>query len=132
MKQLVTALVVISFLGWSAPAAAQAPTPEREALLTHILVGSMMVGHFTDISTTMYGIGGHRLKEANPALRWAQDKPIAMAISKGSIAAVSAGLLLKYHHKSARWSQIIAGGLSAGLFYISYRNSKLDKSLMTP
>lgn len=101
----------------------------KATVLTHALIGATLVGHFTDISTTMYGIGGHRLREANPALRWAQDRPVAMAVVKGGLATLSADLLLRRHVRHPKSTKVAAALVASAMFYVSYRNAKLDRSL---
>jgi hypothetical protein len=105
----------------ASPALAQQSA--HEDTLTHTLIGATMVAHFADISTTMYCVGRGDCHEANPALRWAQDRPIAMAVVKGSIATASAGRLLKYHKehpKAARWTAV---AITVAISWLSYRNA---------
>lgn len=114
MKAAVLVLVV-----WAVPAWAQS---ERA---THVAIGVAMVGQFTDITTTMYGMGAGQFQEANPLLRWAEHRPVAMGVTKGAVAVgVSAALLKaqRRHPKAAFWTAV---GVAVVQGLVTYHNARL-------
>lgn len=112
-------LVVLIALAWASPAAAQS---ERAM---HVAIGAYMVSSGADLAVTTYGLGAGQVREANPLLRWAERKPIGMAVTKMSIGAGLSVLLLKEHKKSKKAAFWTAVGLTALNGYITYRNAKL-------
>lgn len=94
---------------------------------TRIAVSAFMVGQFTDISITQHYIGKGVFQEANPLLRWAEQKPVAMAAVKGSIAVAVSWLLLakhKDHPKAVFWTSVALASVQAAITYHNYRESQ--------
>lgn len=69
-----------------------------------------ITAHGMDLSTTAFCRGALTCVEANPALRWAQDKPIALGAAKMGLAAALQLFNLKYLHphspKAAFWFNV--------------------------
>lgn len=109
-------LVGAIVLGGVTPAFAQSD------LLNHVTVGAYMVGQFTDIATTEYCIGRGTCTEANPLMRWASDRPIAMAVVKGSVATISSAILIHFHETHPRATFTTALLLTLGQAWLTYHN----------
>ena len=54
---------------------------EAHGLLYRLSFASAVVAHGADLSTTAWCLGKATCVEANPALGWASDKPIPLAVS---------------------------------------------------
>lgn len=108
--------VVLLALAWAVPASAQTPqTQEDHPLLLHTLIASQIVLQAADLSTSEYTFGRDPMHyhEANPALRWAQDKPVAMGVSKMSMAVTFSWILLKVHKQHPMLSVMMASLMDA-------------------
>jgi hypothetical protein len=94
----------------------------------HALRASMVAAiaaQGADLSTTAYCLGAKTCHELNPALAWAQDKPIALGFAKMGIAAglqVLTWKLSKTHPRAAFWGNVAQCVVFSG---IAVRNARL-------
>lgn len=106
----------------------QVSTPPGDSVIpTRIAVSAFMVGQFTDISITQHYIGAGVFQEANPLLRWAEQKPVAMAAVKGSVAVAVSWLLLAKHKdnpKAVFWTSVALASAQAAITYHNYKESR--------
>lgn len=93
--------------------------PARAAILVY------GVGQMSDGFVTAWGLGSGELREMNPLLSWAEDRPAAMGIAKGALAAGSIYVLVKLHRKHPKATFWTAVGLGALQAYITVRNVRL-------
>jgi hypothetical protein len=108
------------------PAALQ-PTPElavnpRDPVWTHIALAAYGIGQATDLSTSMYLFGAGRAHEANPLLSWAEDRPVAMGIAKGALAAGVITVLMKNHKSHPIPVLLTSIGLAAVQAWVTHHN----------
>lgn len=101
---LVAALVLVA-----APAAAQdAPVPSDRAL--RISFAAAITAHGLDVTTTAWCRAQGTCREANPALRWAADRPLTLGLAKMGTAAamqlVPYHLARRGHLKAAFWFNV--------------------------
>jgi len=68
------------------PPCAVSPLPPAVTLSLAALDGALSGA---DLAITMYGRGAGRVREINPALSWAQDRPLAFGLLKGSLDTLS-------------------------------------------
>lgn len=95
---------------------------EHRAGWLHLAIAAHVVAQMVDVSTTEYGIGTGRFREANPAMRWAARSPVTMGIAKGSLAVASSWALLrlhKQHPKAALIGALVSSTISVA---VSARN----------
>lgn len=76
------------------------------ALSAHVLAQS------ADATTTAWGRGAG-MKEANPAMRWAANDPLTLALVKGGFAVLSTLALLKIAKRHPKAAQIAAWAMAA-------------------
>lgn len=88
-------LLILLLLGVAVDVAAQTP-PSRLQRAVQVTVGVSIVAHAVDLTTTTQGLAccGDRFREGNPLYRWAEHRPVAMAVAKmGTAVAVNAAIL---------------------------------------
>jgi hypothetical protein len=110
--------ILLACLLWPTPVAAQS------VRASNVAIGTFMVGQFGDITTTAYGIGAGQFSEANPLLRWAEHRPVAMAVTKGSLAVGVSVALLKArrsHPKATFWTAVALTAVQVG---VTWHNSR--------
>ena len=99
---------------------------EAHGLLYRLSFASAVVAHGADLSTTAWCLGKATCVEANPALGWASDKPIPLAVVKMGTAA---GLLLITHRigrsrpKLAMWLNVAQ---TVAFSALAVRNSRFS------
>jgi hypothetical protein len=98
---------------------------ERHGRILHAVIAANGIASFADISVTMYGVGSGQLLEANPLLRWAEHRPVGMALVKGSIAALTTVALIKAHKSKPKAAMVLAVVLTLMNGYVAVRNAKL-------
>ena len=96
--RIITATVMIAAM-FAAPAYAQSDRVLR------VSFAAAVTAHGADIATSCYCLGAKTCHELNPALRWAEDKPLAFGAAKMGIATgtllASAALARRGHRKTA-------------------------------
>lgn len=108
-------LVALSFL---------APEPEPHPRILHAAIASYVVSQNVDATVTMYGIGRGDFREGNPLLRWAEDRPVGMALTKGAIAVTTSAILIKLHKDRPKTTLILTVALTALQTYAVVRNAR--------
>ena len=96
----------------------------HEPTLLHALIGAAMVAHGADLATTMYCRGARTCAEANPALRWLQDDPVAFAAVKMGLAAGTSYALLRLHRSHPRIVTVMAVAQVGAFSYVAWRNRR--------
>jgi len=107
----------------AAPVAAQ---PHQDDWQMKALLSAKMVSAAADVGTSMYAFGqqGDRFREANPALRWVQDKPVAFSVVKMGLE-VGVGLLAWELHKThPRLAKCLLLGSTLGTVAIVASNAR--------
>lgn len=102
--------------------AAAAAQGER---VQHVVISGYAATCGVDLSITMYGIGAGHFREANPALRWAQDKPVRMSVVKMSSCVAVSALLVRSHRTQPKAALITGLALIALNTWVVHRNTKL-------
>jgi hypothetical protein len=99
------------------------PAPSAEdPLLTTVRVG-MLASQVMDLSTTTYGIGTGKVKEANPFIRWAADEPLMLASMTLGTAAGLDWIVRKLSKSGHRKTAIILGvALTSASMAVSIHN----------
>lgn len=145
MKQLITAVLI--WLAMVVPSAAQTPEwrpsvldvvsfsahgadvstskEEWKKAVVHAAIAAGIVVHACDLSTTSWALGkaGDQYREANPALRWASDDPVKLAIAKMGLAvAVSYGVI-QLHKEHPKWALAAAITQVVVVGYVAHRNA---------
>jgi hypothetical protein len=90
-----------------------------------LAIAAYGIGQMSDGMVTTFGIGRGDFREANRLLAWAEQKPVAMSLTKGAIAAGTVYLLIKAHRrhpKAAFWTGLALASVQA---YVTARNAKL-------
>lgn len=106
-----------------APPAPRAPTlPDPPEWLVHGAIASQGVGQFSDGLTTMYAMGTGGFTEANPLLRWAEDRPVWMGVAKGTVAAVLTYTLIRLHRTRPKTTLVAAIGLTVLQAWVTHHN----------
>jgi hypothetical protein len=114
-------LCVVALVAVAWPAAAQPlpvpivnppPTVTTEVKVARVFIATAMVTSGIDYGVTMYATG-RGLEERNPALRWAQHRPIAMGVVKLGAAATTSTVLLKQHRRHPKRTAILAAIITA-------------------
>lgn len=108
-------------LVWLLPASVSA----QSARANHVAIGAFMVSSGADLAVTTYGLGAGQVREANPLLRWAEHRPVAMAVTKMTIAASVSTVLLKTQGTSRKRAFWVAVGLTALNTWVTVRNQRL-------
>jgi hypothetical protein len=120
----VKALLLLVLLFTPGKALAQdAPIPSSVKVLT----AANGIASMVDYGVTMYGVGDGSLREANPAMKWAERRPVAMGVVKGAILAGTSVAILKIsrkHPKRALLTAILVTSLNS---YVAIRNAKMMK-----
>lgn len=75
-----------------------APVQAQTSPAFRLSTAAAITAHGMDLSTTAWCRGAGTCVEANPALRWAADKPVALGAAKMGLAAGLQLLNLKYIH----------------------------------
>lgn len=119
---MIEALLVLQLA--LAPLSAVAPPSPSDPGWLHAAVAGSIIAHAADISTTMYCRGARTCSEANPALRWLQDQPIAFAAAKMTVAVGMNYALLRLHKRHPKLTLALALAQVGGYGYISYRNAQ--------
>lgn len=103
---IVAALVLLSVAPVSAQDAERGPSDRA----LRISFAAAIAAHTADITTTAYCLGQRTCHEVNPALRWAERKPVALGLTKGAIAAglqlIPYHLAKRGHRKAAFWVNV--------------------------
>jgi hypothetical protein len=102
-----------------------APTHGPLKPWTHLAIGSTMVAHFADISTTAWALGKGGYAEANPVLKPFADDPVTLAIAKGGIATLAAYLMLRLHEGHPRTVIVLGIVQTLALGYVAHKNAQL-------
>jgi hypothetical protein len=92
-----------------------------------LAIAAYGVGQMTDITVSAWLFGADRAHEANPLLKPFEDRPLALSLIKGSIAAGTVYLLIKTHRKHPRGAFLVATGLALLQGYVTYRNAQLTR-----
>jgi hypothetical protein len=83
----------------------------------------MLASQVMDLSTTTYGIGTGKVKEANPFIRWAADEPLMLASMKLGTAAGLDWIVRKLSKSGHRKTAIILGiALTSASMAVSIHN----------
>ena len=122
MKSL---LFVLAVLFSPIVANAQSPPPSQTPI--RLMISAGMIAHGADLATTSWSFGrsGDQFKEANPILRPFAGDPVALAISKMTLAVgCNYALLRLYQHKprlaiAMGVVQVVAVG------YVAHQNAQL-------
>ena len=118
IRILIAVLILLTF---SAPASAKGRT-FRLSLVAAI------AAHTADITTTAYCLGQGTCREANPALRWAEDKPVALGLTKGAMAG-SLQLIPAYlaRHGHEKWAIVFNVAQTVAFTGIAMRNARMTE-----
>jgi hypothetical protein len=108
----------------SAPRVAVVQADPHETIV-HAAIAAQAIGQFSDVATTMYAMGRGDFREGNPVLAWAEDKPAAMGLVKGALAAANTYGLLKLHASHPKLALVVALGLTALHGWVSWHNYTL-------
>lgn len=118
MKAIVAVAILVAV--FAAPASAQSgqePTqcgPQRDPLYRVSQV-SALIAHGMDLATTADAMSRPGYREANPALRWASDTPLALGATKMALAAGSLLIAHELHRSGHRRWAIAVNFITTGL-----------------
>lgn len=116
-RGLVAAIIVWSLS--ALPAEAQSNRALRASFVAAV------AAHTADITTTAYCLGARTCREANPALRWAESRPVALGLTKGAMAGalqlIPYHLQKRGHRKAAFWFNV---GQAVGFTALAIRNAR--------
>jgi hypothetical protein len=105
------------------------PVSEKPSGWLYTALAAHVVAQTLDVSTTAWGIGSGKVREANPLMRWAAGDPVLLGLVKGGFAVASTIALLKIHKKHPRAAMVVAIGITALTGYIAYRNAQTLRSV---
>ncbi len=114
-------VLMITCLLWAAPVFAQSDRAFRLSF-----VGAI-AAHTADITTTAYCLGQRTCHEVNPALKWAEHRPLALGLTKGATAGAMQLIpywLDKKGHR--RWAFVINVAQTVGFTALAIRNARLS------
>lgn len=105
--------------------------PEPHPRLTHVIIGAHVVSQFLDVTSTAYAMGrarerGGGFREANPFLRPIAGDPVRLALVKGTVAAATSYVFLKYHREHPIKVALAAGGLTILTSVVAARNVRVS------
>jgi hypothetical protein len=118
------ALSLLAVALLSGPPPQSIPRGDPHELWIHAAIAAAGIGQATDLSTTMYAMGrsSGQFSEANPLLAWAEDRPVAMGLVKGLVAAGTTYGLIRLHHTRPKTALAASLGLVALQSWVTYRN----------
>jgi hypothetical protein len=84
-----------------------------------------LMAHGADLATTADGLSRDGFREANPALRWASDRPAVLGATKMALAAGSLWLAHELHRRGHRRWAIVSNLATAALIgTVAARNAQ--------
>lgn len=110
---------IVLLLATATPAAAQGDG------VTKTLVAANGVSSMVDYGVTMYGVGTGQFREANPALRWAEHRPVAMGVTKGAVLVGTTYAILTLRKSHPKWALVTAIGVTTLNVYVATRNARM-------
>lgn len=121
---LTVTLVFIALAIMCRPVSAQTVEHGPWHTAADVSVGAYMVGQFSDGMVSAYLFGAGQSHELNPILRWTEDRPVAMAVIKGSIAVGVSAALLKLRHRKPKTAFLVAAALTGVQIGVTWHNAK--------
>lgn len=117
---MIAALLFAAALQFPAPDPAQSRSALTGVLLAHA------VAQAADAITTRQAIARGGV-EANPAMRWATDSTVKLALVKAAMTAGVSAALWWLHTKHPKVALVLGGFLTVGVSYVAFQNSRVAR-----
>jgi hypothetical protein len=116
----------VSFLATDAPSGGASDQEAHGSIVSRVAIAAFMIGQFADITTTEYGIGAGKIREANPLFRRAVEQgPVVAGLAKGTFAVLVSWIMLRaqiHHAKATFFTAFLLTGVQA---YVTWHNAQL-------
>ena len=116
------------FLALTAILTASSVSAEDLSPAFKALLAGNVAAHVADVSTTLYALQQPGLREGNPVMAWAEDRPVTTSATKAGMVAVSSWGKLEVYKRRPKLAWVWLVAETSLIAWVATHNYRLSTS----